>query len=186
MSRPPTSLPPSGDAPLQVSLLLGSFVHEPLKEHLFDLSVPASMPPQKHPDEEAYHVRPELHHTFRPEPKLPPRIISAIFAGFVLSPWLALLTLVGLGLRRPYLCSYASLALQLSKVPHRLPYLSSPQVLAFVALLAAFEGLLLWYWIALRLGQVLAYGAALGVVTIFAGKSALYSLAQSRVDGLSK
>lgn len=56
----------------------------------------------------------------------------------------------------------------------------------FVLLLGAFEGLLLWYWVALRLGQVLAYGAVLGSVTIFAGKSALHSLAEARVDGLSQ
>lgn len=43
----------------------------------------------------------------------------------------------------------------------------------FLALLAAFEGLLFWYWVDLRLGQVLMYGAGLAVLTTAAGKKAL-------------
>ncbi|TFY75364.1 hypothetical protein EWM64_g8645, partial [Hericium alpestre] len=35
MARPPPSLPPSGDAPLKVTLILGSFVHSPAKYDLF-------------------------------------------------------------------------------------------------------------------------------------------------------
>ena len=48
------------------------------------------------------------------------------------------------------------------------------------------EGLLLYYWAALRLGQVLAYGAVLGSVTAFAGNRALNSLAKWRVEGGQK
>lgn len=94
MARPPLSLPPSGDSPLRVSLLLGSFVHDPLQAHLFDLSVPASAPPPQHPEEVTFHPLPEIKHTFRPDPKSPPQIISAIFAGIVLAPWIVLLTFV--------------------------------------------------------------------------------------------
>lgn len=52
------------------------------------------MPPPQHPDEASFHVRPEIHHTFRPDPKSPPRIISAVFAGIVIAPWLGLITMV--------------------------------------------------------------------------------------------
>jgi oligosaccharyltransferase complex subunit delta (ribophorin II) len=48
--------------------------------------------------------------------------------------------------------------------------------------LGAFEILLFWYWVDLKLGQVLLYGGVLGVVTIFAGKYALSSIAQHRVS----
>lgn len=187
MARPPSSLPPSGDALLQVSLILGSFVHDPLKAHLFDLSIPPSAPPPQHPDEPSFHLRPELHHTFRPEPKLPYAVISLAFTGVVVAPWAVLLFMVSSFFVLQHTPPRSNVPrLQLSHVPHRLPYLSSPQVLTFVSLLAAFEGLLLWYWLALRLGQVLAYGAALGSVTVFAGKSALQTLAKLRVDGSPK
>ncbi|KAL5523045.1 hypothetical protein ACEPAF_1312 [Sanghuangporus sanghuang] len=167
MARPPQSLPPSGDAALKVSLILGSFVHDPLHTHIFDLSIPPSTPPPQHPEEPSFHPLPEIQHTFRPEPKSPPRFISAVFTGVVLAPWLLLFAF-------------------LSKIPHGLPYLSRPQILTFVGLLGAMEGLLLWYWAALHLGQVLAYGAVLGSVTILAGNRALNSLAKWRVEGSHK
>ncbi|EJC99366.1 oligosaccharyl transferase delta subunit [Fomitiporia mediterranea MF3/22] len=167
MARPPPSLPPSGDTPLHVSLLIGSFVHDPLKAHFFDLSIPPSAPAPQHSEEATFHPLPEIHHTFRPEPKSPPRFISAVFAGVVLAPWLVLFTL-------------------LVQIPHKLPYLFKPQILTFVGLLGAFEGLLLWYWVALHLGQVLAYGAILGSVTILTGNRALNSLAKWRTEGNQK
>jgi len=94
MAKPLSSLPPSGAAPLQVSLLLGSFVHSPASFDLFDLHVPPSASPPVHPEEVLYHPRPEIAHTFRPEPKLPLRPISALFAALVLAPWAVLFTLV--------------------------------------------------------------------------------------------
>ena len=94
MAKPPNSLPPSGAAPLHVSLLLGSFVHSPATLDLFDLHIPPSAPAPVHPDESLYSPRPELVHTFRPEQKLPPRFVSALFAALVLSPWVVLFGLV--------------------------------------------------------------------------------------------
>ncbi|KAH8113864.1 oligosaccharyl transferase delta subunit [Phellopilus nigrolimitatus] len=167
MLRPPITLPPTGTAPLRVSLILGSFVHDPLQVYLFDLVLPASAPAPQHQDEPAFHVRPEIVHTFRPDPKSPPQFISAVFVAVVLSPWLVLLPL-------------------LSQVPHKVPHLFSPQILTFISLLGAFEGLLLWYWVALRLGQVLAYGAVLGLLTVFSGNRALNVLAKWRVEGTGK
>ena len=94
MAKPPSSFPPSGDAPLHVSLLLGSFVHDPTTLDLFDLRVPPSAPAPVHPEEVFYRPRPELVHTFRPDPKLPPKAISALFAALVLAPWAVLFVLV--------------------------------------------------------------------------------------------
>jgi len=96
MAKPPSSLPPSGSAPLHVSLILGSFVHSPATLDLFDLYIPPSAPAPVHPEEALYHPRPEIVHTFRPDPKLPPRPISAFFAGLVLAPWAVLFVLVRL------------------------------------------------------------------------------------------
>lgn len=114
MAKPPSSLPPSGDAPLRVSLLLGSFVHSPATLDLFDLHIPPSAPVPVHPDEELYHLRPELAHTFHPEPKLPPRFVSAFFAALVLTPWVVLLGLVRRVVCFQAGCSDVSLTLRLT------------------------------------------------------------------------
>ena len=94
MARPFSSLPPSGKDPLQVSLYIGSFKHDPVQYNLFDLIVPASQAPVQHPDEAFFHPRPEIFHTFRPEQKVPPKFVSAVFTGFIAAPWVVLLGLV--------------------------------------------------------------------------------------------
>ena len=96
MARPPPSLPPTTTTPLKVSLLVGSFVHDPLKVDLFDLILPESAPAPTHPDELHFHLLPEIQHTFRPDPKSPPKVISLVFTGVVVAPWLVLLTFVRL------------------------------------------------------------------------------------------
>lgn len=94
MAKPPSSLPPTTSTSLKVSLILGSFVHDPAQIELFDLYLPPSHAPAQHPDEASFHALPTIEHTFRPEQKLPPRIISAVFAALVVSPWIVLLSLV--------------------------------------------------------------------------------------------
>ena len=94
MARPPPSLPPTTDRPLAVSLILGSFVHDPATFDLFDLYVPASLTPPSHPDETFFYPQPPIAHTFHPEQKLPPKVVSAFFTALVLAPWVALLGLV--------------------------------------------------------------------------------------------
>lgn len=180
MARPPPSLPPTTDRPLAVSLILGSFVHDPATFDLFDLYVPASATPAPHPDQAAFHSQPPIAHTFRPEQKLPPKAVSAFFAALVLAPWVVLL-----GLVRPYSLLSPSRKLtdaftQWSKVGVRVPHLSSPRILPFTALLGAFEALLIWYWVDLKLGQVLLYAGILALPTIFAGKTALATTGQWR------
>ena len=94
MAKPPSSLPPTSTAPLKVTLLLGSFVHSPAKIELFDLYLPASRAPAQHPEEASFHLLPTIEHTFRPDQKLPPKFISAVFSAVVVSPWVLLLALV--------------------------------------------------------------------------------------------
>ncbi|KAF9467830.1 oligosaccharyl transferase delta subunit [Collybia nuda] len=162
MAKPPLSLPPTSDTPLHVSLIVGTSTHSPMILSLFDLVVPASHPPPYHPDEASFHPLPEIHHTFRPEQKLPLRPISAIFSLVVIAPWFILLGLW-------------------SQVAPRVPYLLSPSIIPFITTLGAFEGLLVWYWVDLKLGEVLLYGGALGVITIFAGKQALSKIGDRRI-----
>jgi len=162
MARPPTSLPPTtADSSLKVSLIIGSFVHSPLKHHLFDLNVPASQPVVPHPEEHAFHPLPVIHHTFRPEQRLPPIFISALFSTLVASPWLVLLGLW-------------------TNIDPKVPHMLSVNILPFTATLVALEGLMFWYWVDLKLGQVLLYGSALGVVAMLTGKKALVTIGEHR------
>jgi hypothetical protein len=94
MVRPPSSLPPTNDTPLDVSLILGSFTHSPARIELFKLYLPQSQPPPAHPDEASFHPLPPIDHTFRSEQMHPPTVVSLLFVGIVLSPWLVLLGLV--------------------------------------------------------------------------------------------
>lgn len=97
MQRPPASLPPTtASNPVSVSLILGSFEHSPSKFELFDLYLPESQPPLRHPDEPTFQPLPEIAHTFRPEQKVPPQFISTVFAALVTTPWIVLAGLVRL------------------------------------------------------------------------------------------
>jgi len=162
MAKPPLSIPPTTSSPLEVTLIVGSAKHSPLKIALFDLVLPESQPAPQHPDEASFHLLPTIHHTFRAPQKVPPRAISALFASLTLAPWAVL---IGLW----------------SQVFPGVPRLFSPSILPFTASLGAFELLLVWYWVDLKLGQVLLYGGLLGVVTIFTGKTALASIGARRV-----
>ncbi|KAK2464552.1 hypothetical protein APHAL10511_003410 [Amanita phalloides] len=163
MAKPLMSLPPTSTAPLQVTLIIGTREYSPISAHLFDLYVPPSKPGPAHPDEAAFHPLPEIQHTFRPEEKLPPTFISAFFALAVLAPWVVLLGLWSQNAPRP-------------------KHLFSLNILPFIVTLGAFEGLLFWYWVALRLGDVLLYGGILGLITFFTGKHALASIASQRLS----
>ncbi|KAI0064324.1 oligosaccharyl transferase delta subunit [Artomyces pyxidatus] len=163
MARPPSSLPPSGEAPLKVSLILGSYVHKPAKVDLFDLVVPASLPAPQHPDEHTFHPLPVISHTFRPEQKVPPRFVSAVSTAAVLAPWVVLLGLWG-------------------TVGAGVPRLFSPSIFPFTLSLGVIEALLLWYWVELRLGQILLYGSGAAFLSAVAGKQALASIGAHRLS----
>ncbi len=62
-----------------------------------------------------------------------------------------------------------------------MPRLLSVKILPFTATLGAFEVLMVWYWVDLKLGDVLLYGGLLGVVTIFTGQYALSSISERRL-----
>ncbi|KAF8960354.1 oligosaccharyl transferase delta subunit [Flammula alnicola] len=162
-SRPPLSLPPTPNSdPIKVTLIIGSPLYDPFSIELFDLVLPLSQPAPEHPLEATFHPLPEIKHTFRPEHKSPPRFISAVSAALVLAPWAVLLGMWS----------------QVAPLPARL---FSPSILPFILSLGAFEVLLFWYWVDLKLGQVLLYGAVLTIPTVFAGKQALSSIGDKRI-----
>lgn len=94
MARPPSSLPPTTNEPLTVTLILGSFKHTPAKLDIFDLTLPVSHAAPQDSEAASFHTLPLIHHTFRPDQKMPPKFISLLFSGFVLAPWVVLLGLV--------------------------------------------------------------------------------------------
>ncbi|KAF7306749.1 Dolichyl-diphosphooligosaccharide--protein glycosyltransferase subunit 2 [Mycena indigotica] len=167
MAKPLPSIPPTTTEPLEVTIIIGHPDHSPLKLHLFDLILPASGSLPQHPDEASFHLLPTIHHTFRLPPKTPPQFISAVFAALTLAPWLVLSALW-------------------SQVFPGVPHLFSPRILPFIATLGAFEVLLVYYWVGLKLGQVLLYGSVLGLVTVFTGNTALSSIGARRVGISSK
>lgn len=180
MARPPASLPPTSTSPLKVSLLLGSFVHSPAKYELFDLYLPESQPAPQHPDEASFHPLPPIAHTFRPEQRIPAKAVSAFFAAFVFWPWFVLVGLVCSPL--PSMVTAVMLISEKwAQIRPRIPHIFSPYILPFIVTLGAFEALLLWYWIDLKLGQVLLYGGILGVFTALAGNQALSKSGQWRM-----
>ncbi|KAI0090349.1 Oligosaccharyltransferase subunit Ribophorin II-domain-containing protein [Irpex rosettiformis] len=163
MAKPPGSIPPTtAENPLNVSLLLGSFEHSPARYELFDLFLPASQSAPPHELEHTFHPQPLIHHTFRPEQKVPPRIISAAGAILVLAPWVVL---VGF----------------LAHIKPSVPQLLSINIFPFIATLGASEALLFWYWVDLKLGDVLLYGGVLALFTAAAGKKALATKGDLRV-----
>lgn len=119
LARPPISIPPTANAsvPLRVTLIIGSFEHSPLLQPLFDLHLPVSYPAPQHPEEPVYHPLPEIHHTFRSDPKTPYVILSAIGAGAVIAPWVVLLGLVRCSLILIYLCFRHTTSASLSLSP---------------------------------------------------------------------
>jgi oligosaccharyltransferase complex subunit delta (ribophorin II) len=95
MAKPPSGLPPTAaNQPLHATLLLGSHVYAPASLPLFHLILPASHPAPVAPEEVGFHPLPEIEHAFRPAQKLPPKAISAVFAGAVFAPWPVLFFLV--------------------------------------------------------------------------------------------
>jgi Oligosaccharyltransferase subunit Ribophorin II len=70
---------------------------------------------------------------------------------------------------------------QWSQISPPVTHLFSPSILSFIVTLGVFEGLLVWYWIDLKLGQVLLYGGILGLITLFAGKQALSNIGDRRL-----
>ncbi|KAG9126791.1 hypothetical protein FRC07_001990, partial [Ceratobasidium sp. 392] len=136
ISRPPISLPPTTDAPLSVSLILGSFTHSPATVPLFNLKLPASAPVTPNPLEKHYAPQPLIAHKFNPEPSQPPQLISAVFTVAAVAPWVILIGLLS-QISTPLDTSSAALS----------------YVGPFLLVLFAFEGLLLTYWAKLRLGQ---------------------------------
>ena len=87
-----------------------------------------------------------------------------------------------------FLFNYFALSLitragtQWGAVRPSVPHLFSPSILSFVLSLALIEGLLLWYWVELRLGHILLYGSGAAALAALTGKQALVGIAARRTS----
>lgn len=64
---------------------------------------------------------------------------------------------------------------------HALAYLDVFTLLITLNL-AAYEFFVFYYWVDLKLGQVLLYGGVLAIINLFTGKHALSSIAKRRLN----
>lgn len=74
--------------PLQASIVIGSFgASQGVNAHVFNLetTTDASLPPPSYEKPARYGKKPEIHHTFKADPRSPPKVISLFFVLAVLA-----------------------------------------------------------------------------------------------------
>ncbi|CAH7688817.1 Dolichyl-diphosphooligosaccharide--protein glycosyltransferase subunit Swp1 [Phakopsora pachyrhizi] len=182
LARAPTdflSLSPTGQ--VSIDLVIGdrSPNHPPLKLRLFTLNLSKELilnypywdtkdgKPPAALELEKYYVKSNLQWTFQPPRKPDNPIISLIFMGLVLSPWLILFA------TWPKLSNGSIPSLRLLSSP-------SKSTTIFIATILSQEVLILTYWARLRLYHYLPIAFLLSLPLIFSGRSALSELRVKR------
>ncbi|KAI1756784.1 Oligosaccharyltransferase subunit Ribophorin II-domain-containing protein [Xylaria castorea] len=160
-------------APLKASVVLASFgSSQGLKKPVFSVSVDTdpNATPLIYEKPLRYGKREAIHHTFRDDPKNPPKIISAFFALAVLATvpalfvgWLALGANV----------SHIQRALRDAPIAHGV----------FFGSLVALEGVFYLYYVSWNLFQVLPVIGVFGAATFLSGAKALGEVQGRRLAG---
>ncbi|KAI9341802.1 Dolichyl-diphosphooligosaccharide--protein glycosyltransferase subunit Swp1 [Zopfochytrium polystomum] len=117
--------------------------------------------------DKTYAPKPEIHHVFRPDEKMPPVALSQLFSLLVLAPW-GLLAILWL-----------SIGVNVSNL-----FASASNFFwgtSFIVSLAATLGLYYVYWLQLNMFQFLGYGTVLWFVTAAIGWRALVARAAFRL-----
>ncbi|RPB28687.1 oligosaccharyltransferase subunit ribophorin II [Terfezia boudieri ATCC MYA-4762] len=117
-----------------------------------------------------YAPLPELRHTFRPDPKNPPKILTLIFLGAIGA---ALVGLFG---------AWATLGANLSALPKalRAAPLSHP---TFLASVLGLEGIFVMYYLKWNLFQTLTAAIIVGPVAFYSGSRTLREVRARRLNG---
>ncbi|OAX82127.1 hypothetical protein ACJ72_03522 [Emergomyces africanus] len=118
-----------------------------------------------------YGKREEIHHTFKPDPKSPPIIITLVFVGAVLA---ALPTLAGLWFFLGVNLNHLPVALKSSPIPHCL----------FLGSIVGLEVIFFLYYTTWNLFQTLPATVAVGAVAFVTGSRALSEVQGRRLAGL--
>ncbi|KAL9007522.1 MAG: hypothetical protein Q9173_007231 [Seirophora scorigena] len=159
---------------LSASLIIASFGSStPYRSPAFDLKIELdpSAPPPLVEKPLRYGKLPEIHHTFKADPKSPPKIITVIFTAAVLAAlpslffgWLSL----GANL------NHTSKAFGSSPLSHG----------AFFCSILAMEGIFFMYYTSWNLFQTLPAAAIVGLVAFLSGSRALREVQERRLAGL--
>ncbi|CAG8498870.1 6399_t:CDS:2, partial [Cetraspora pellucida] len=142
-----------------LDLIIGTFSHkDPLKYHIGTLDVDVPVMPSG-PSPVVYGPKPEIHHIFRPDEKLPPIWLSYSFVVIVVMPWLFLIgswTYIGVNVSL------------LAKEPK-----SALMSLLFLSSILAIEVVFYNYWTHLNIFQTLSLLTVLSIVAFITGQKAL-------------
>ncbi|RIA97367.1 Dolichyl-diphosphooligosaccharide--protein glycosyltransferase subunit Swp1 [Glomus cerebriforme] len=151
-----------------LNLIIGTFSHNnPIDYHIgtvnIDVPYTSSVPIK-------YGPKPEIHHIFKPDQKLPSIIISYSFVIIVLSPWLFLIgAWIRLGVNVSFLISEPR---------------SLPAIISFLFTLLAIEILFYNYWTHLNIFQTLSWLSGLSILAFLLGQKALSDVQEWRLKGL--
>ncbi|KAM7206950.1 Dolichyl-diphosphooligosaccharide--protein glycosyltransferase subunit 2 [Rhypophila sp. PSN 637] len=159
--------------PLQASIVIGSFgASQGVNAHVFNLqtTTDASLPPPSYEKPIRYGKKPEIHHTFKADPRSPPKVISIFFGLAVLATIPALfIGWVVLGANVNHLPK----ALSTAPVSHAL----------FFGSIVAMEFVFFLYYTTWNLFQVLPVIGLVGTVTVLSGTKALGEVQSRRLAG---
>ncbi|KAF7554114.1 hypothetical protein G7046_g6909 [Stylonectria norvegica] len=159
--------------PLQASLILGSFGSSkgsvsPLFE--IDVQLDTNAPAPGYEAPLRYGKVPEIHHTFRADPKSPPKIISLVFALAVLAAVPALfLGWLALGAN----VNHLQKAFGTAPISHAV----------FFGSILAIEGTFFLYYTTWNLFQTVPVVTVLGVISFLSGNKALAEVQSRRLAG---
>ncbi|KAH9843249.1 Dolichyl-diphosphooligosaccharide--protein glycosyltransferase subunit 2 [Teratosphaeria destructans] len=159
--------------PLKATLVLASFGSStPYSHHAFDLTIspdPTTAPTAPTPPDR-YTPKPTIHHTFKPDPQSPPKILSLVFT-LAIAATLPLLFAAWLLLGGNL--DHAGKALGATPVAHAL----------FFGSIVAMEGVFFLYYTAWNLFQTLPVAAVVGAVAYVSGSRALTEVQERRLAG---
>ncbi|CAB4395206.1 Ribophorin II [Rhizophagus irregularis] len=151
-----------------LNLIIGTFSHNnPINYQIGTVNIDV---PYLSPVLIKYGPKPEIHHIFRPDQKLPPTIISYSFVIIVLLPWLFLIgAWIHLGVNISFLTSEPG---------------SLPVIISFLFTLLAIEILFYNYWTHLNIFQTLSWLSGLSILAFLSGQKALSDVQGWRLKGL--
>ncbi|CAI2165442.1 7827_t:CDS:2 [Funneliformis geosporum] len=151
-----------------LNLIIGTFSHDdPINYHIGTVKIDI---PTTYSAPVKYGPKPEIHHIFKPDQKLPPKFLSYSFVVIVLTPWLFLIgAWIQLGVNVSFLTSE----------PETLP-----AIIGFLGTLSAIEILFYNYWTHLNIFQTLSWLSGLSALAFFLGQKALSDVQEWRLKGL--
>ncbi|KAG5920726.1 hypothetical protein E4U42_006087 [Claviceps africana] len=163
----------SSPSPLQASLVIGSTGStKGSVAPVFDMEIKTDPvhPVQSPAAPLRYGKLPEIHHTFRPDPKNPPKVVSLVFALAVLATVPALFA--GWTVLGGNIC-HAKQAMSTAPISHGL----------FFGSVVAMEGVFFLYYSAWNLFQTLPAVGLVGAVAVLSGTKALGEVQGRRLAG---